>query len=309
MLRFATWKIIAILALTLAAVLVVVPSMLAPASLSRCPPPSPPGRSRATIVLGLDLQGGSHVMLEVDQASVAAHAGRQSARRRPPHPARGEGRDDGRHRRAGARRAAAHPGRRRPRQRCCRNSATLSRSFAGAEIGGRPPLDVDATSATALVQIVVTDAGVTDKVRHAVDQSIEVLRRRVDALGTTRAHHPAPGRRPHPRAGAGPAGPRAAQGNSRPDRQARIPPRRRAGPEPVRNRGARPGRRAGQARHREADHGAGRGSDRRPAGLRPAARRRAGRQFPLQHPRRAEIRRGDLARMSAGSSPSCSTTR
>ena len=31
----------------------------------------------------------------------------------------------------------------------------------------------------------LTDAGVTDKIRRAVEQSIEVIRRRVDALGTT----------------------------------------------------------------------------------------------------------------------------
>ena len=31
----------------------------------------------------------------------------------------------------------------------------------------------------------MTDAGVADKVRRAVEQSIEVIRRRVDALGTT----------------------------------------------------------------------------------------------------------------------------
>jgi SecD/SecF fusion protein len=35
------------------------------------------------------------------------------------------------------------------------------------------------------IQVVVTDAAVDERVRHAVDQSIEVLRRRVDALGTT----------------------------------------------------------------------------------------------------------------------------
>jgi len=35
------------------------------------------------------------------------------------------------------------------------------------------------------VQVDVTDAGVNDKIRRAVDQSIEVIRRRVDALGTT----------------------------------------------------------------------------------------------------------------------------
>jgi len=36
-----------------------------------------------------------------------------------------------------------------------------------------------------VVQLSVTDAGINDRVRRAVEQSIEVLRRRVDALGTT----------------------------------------------------------------------------------------------------------------------------
>ncbi|MCI0737384.1 MAG: protein translocase subunit SecD, partial [Beijerinckiaceae bacterium] len=36
-----------------------------------------------------------------------------------------------------------------------------------------------------LIQFTVTESGVESKVRRAVDQSIEVLRRRVDALGTT----------------------------------------------------------------------------------------------------------------------------
>ena len=34
------------------------------------------------------------------------------------------------------------------------------------------------------MRVVVTDTGLTEKVRRAVDQSIEVIRRRIDALGT-----------------------------------------------------------------------------------------------------------------------------
>jgi len=47
-----------------------------------------------------------------------------------------------------------------------------------------PPYEINEL-ADGLVQIVVTDAGVNERVRRAVDQTIEVLRRRVDALGTT----------------------------------------------------------------------------------------------------------------------------
>ena len=70
MLRFATWKIVSILMMTAVALLVIVPSLLPPetrAAVSKAVPSWIPMR---TIVLGLDLQGGSHVLLEVDSASV-----------------------------------------------------------------------------------------------------------------------------------------------------------------------------------------------------------------------------------------------
>jgi preprotein translocase subunit SecD len=50
-------------------------------------------------------------------------------------------------------------------------------------MGGPSPLDVEA-SPDGLIRVTVTDAGITDKSRKAVEQSIEVIRRRVDALGT-----------------------------------------------------------------------------------------------------------------------------
>ena len=69
----------------------------------------------------------------------------------------------------------------------------------------------------------MTDAYKTQTRQQVMDQSIEVVRRRIDELGTARAHHRAPGRRPHPGAGAGPAGSRAAEGHPRQDRQDDVP--------------------------------------------------------------------------------------
>ena len=69
MLRYATWKVAAIIGMTLIALLVVVPSMLSP-STRQAISQHLPWLPMRTIVLGLDLQGGSHVLLEVDQASV-----------------------------------------------------------------------------------------------------------------------------------------------------------------------------------------------------------------------------------------------
>ena len=66
--RFATWKVVTILLGTLVAALIVLPSLLSPqarAGLDR----TLPGFSK-TIVLGLDLQGGAHLLLEVDSASL-----------------------------------------------------------------------------------------------------------------------------------------------------------------------------------------------------------------------------------------------
>jgi preprotein translocase subunit SecD len=59
----------------------------------------------------------------------------------------------------------------------------LRNSFSGALLGGPSPLDVEA-SPDGVIRVTVTDAGITDKSRKAVEQSIEVIRRRVDALGT-----------------------------------------------------------------------------------------------------------------------------
>ena len=70
MLRFPAWKIVSILAMTAFALLLIVPSLMSPdhreALISHLPKWVP---ARA-IVLGLDLQGGSHVLLEVDSNSV-----------------------------------------------------------------------------------------------------------------------------------------------------------------------------------------------------------------------------------------------
>ncbi|CAN2532492.1 MAG TPA: protein translocase subunit SecD [Methylosinus sp.] len=182
MLRFATWKIIAILALTLAAVLVVVPSMLAPASLKSLSAALPSWAQPRTIVLGLDLQGGSYVMLEVDKASVL-HTQvtnlrddvRRILREEKVAITGGIG--------AQARGVQLRIPDAADRAKVLPKFRNLIHSFAGAKIGGSAPLEVR-DSGDGLVQIVVTDSGVTDKVRHAVDQSIEVIRRRVDALGT-----------------------------------------------------------------------------------------------------------------------------
>ncbi|MEJ0093565.1 MAG: protein translocase subunit SecD [Methylocella sp.] len=185
MLRFATWKIVSILAMTVFAVLVIVPSLLGPNSREALISHLPKWVPARAIVLGLDLQGGSHVLLEVDGSSVVKtliENLRDSVRRvlrdekvsitggigvlprgvqlRIPDPAE---------------RARVMP---QLRQLALPASAGLSSN------SGPPVFDVSEND-SGLVQFTVTEAGIKAKVRRAVEQSIEVLRRRVDALGTT----------------------------------------------------------------------------------------------------------------------------
>src|SRR5262249_47437955 len=70
MLRFSTWKIVSILAMTFFAFLVIVPSLLSPGRRDAVISFMPKWLPVRAIVLGLDLQGGSHVLLEVDRNSV-----------------------------------------------------------------------------------------------------------------------------------------------------------------------------------------------------------------------------------------------
>ncbi len=184
MLRFARWKIISILSMTALAFLVIVPSLLAPGTRDALISHLPKWVPARAIVLGLDLQGGSHVLLEVDSQSVVKTMVdnlRDSVRRvlrdekisisggigalprgvqvRIPDPAELE--------------------RILPKLR-----ELVSPASVGLGGAGGPVFDIS-TNRDGLVQFTVTEAGVKAKVRRAVEQSIEVLRRRVDALGTT----------------------------------------------------------------------------------------------------------------------------
>jgi preprotein translocase subunit SecD len=70
MLRFARWKVTSILAMSLVSIFLIVPSLL-PADLrSAMQKALPKWVPTQAIVLGLDLQGGAHLLLEVDSGDV-----------------------------------------------------------------------------------------------------------------------------------------------------------------------------------------------------------------------------------------------
>ena len=185
MLRFAAWKVAAIVGMTLLALLVVVPSMLSTGARDTLRAHLPNFVPMKTIVLGLDLQGGSHVLLEVDAPSVLrtqVENLRDDIRRilreeRVPITG-GIGLNPRGVQFRLTNRADADKitGKIRQSGQVTGNTLSGAGSGAGIEV---------TVSAEGLVQAAVTEVGSADKVRRAVDQSIEVLRRRIDALGTT----------------------------------------------------------------------------------------------------------------------------
>src|SRR5271165_4233353 len=70
MLRFAPWKLASVLALVAAAILLVVPSFLPAETVDSLAARLPGFLPMRQIVLGLDLQGGAYMLMEVDSASV-----------------------------------------------------------------------------------------------------------------------------------------------------------------------------------------------------------------------------------------------
>src|ERR1700712_2176102 len=70
MLRLATWKVASILGLILVAALLMAPSFLSPDAVAGLESRLPSWLPVRPIVLGLDLQGGAHLLMEVDSPSV-----------------------------------------------------------------------------------------------------------------------------------------------------------------------------------------------------------------------------------------------
>lgn len=190
MLRFSKAKITVIFLTVLFGLLLAVPSLMSSAQrdgLQASLPKWVPSWMIPTraIVLGLDLQGGSHVLLEVDSSDLLKSKTLQL-------------RDDVRRILREVKVAAQNgiqPVSRgvqlrlpdvNERAKVLVRLRDLAQPVTNAALGqtGVRALDISENN-DGLVQLVFTDAGLQDRTRRAVDQAIEVLRRRVDALGTT----------------------------------------------------------------------------------------------------------------------------
>jgi preprotein translocase subunit SecD len=177
MLFFSRWKALAILLTALVFCLFAVPNFFPENVLQ-----SLPKWAQRHVVLGLDLQGGSHLLLQLDEDTV---------RKDMLENLRGDVRRVLREARIGyvggiqmrgdsveIRLAeGADP------QLAVSKLKELSQPIGGVFGGGQRTLDVS-DAGGGVIRISVTKAAIEDRIRKAVEQSIQIVERRVNELGT-----------------------------------------------------------------------------------------------------------------------------
>ncbi len=180
--RIPTWKRVLVAAVLLVALLALVPNVLDRATLERLPGFLP----RNHIVLGLDLQGGSQLLLEVDSKAVVRDRLEQLV---------GEVRAALRSAQIGYRGLGVQG---EAVVLTLTDPATLDRALAelaklnpllpAAGFGAGTTRELEITGERdGRIRIALTERAREDRVSAAVGQALEVVRRRIDELGTREA--------------------------------------------------------------------------------------------------------------------------
>ena len=175
MLFFTRWKAAAILLTALAVCLCAVPNFF-PERVIR----NWPSWAQRHVVLGLDLQGGSHLLLEVDAGAVRKEqlqsinddVLRVLRQARIPFTGRAI------HGNA----VEVHITRDTDVDAALGKLRELSQPMSGI-LGSTGQRNIDVTENAGLITLAPTDAAITERVRQAVDQSIQIIERRVNELG------------------------------------------------------------------------------------------------------------------------------
>jgi len=176
MLFFSRAKAIAILATAIIVCLFAVPSFL-PARVVQ----SWPEWAQRHIVLGLDLQGGSHLLLEVDKNAVQKElvqnllddARRVLREARIPYTGLAAANDH----------VDVHIAKPSDDEAALEKLRTLSQPLPGIA-GARGLRSAEVSQNGGVIRLTLTPAALTERVRQAVGQSIQIIERRVNALGT-----------------------------------------------------------------------------------------------------------------------------
>jgi protein-export membrane protein SecD len=176
MLQVARWRIILVLLATVLALVFAAPNLLPPNVLQQLPSWVP----QRTINLGLDLRGGSQLLLEVDTATLRRNqldniADQMATALRDAEPAiRYTGR--------GVVGDAARVRLIDPTQ--AERAMTALRPITLSNTSATPILEIAPPTADGLIEVRMTAAYGRELSRQAAQQSIEVIRRRIDPDGT-----------------------------------------------------------------------------------------------------------------------------
>jgi protein-export membrane protein SecD len=180
MLHFERWKIVLIAILTLAGVLYTAPNFLPKSMLDEVPSYLP----HKQINLGLDLRGGSYLLLQVDTASVnrdRLQALSNDVRRvlrgaQVNYTGLGVNGDS----------VTVRITKPEDMDKSVAAVKGLSSMLAANLLsGGMPSRDLDVTTSGTLITVTATDAAKLARAQSAIQQSMEIVRRRIDELGTT----------------------------------------------------------------------------------------------------------------------------
>src|SRR5436305_15211987 len=177
MLFFSRWKALSVLFTAILACLFAVPNFFPDRVVQRWP-----AWAQRHIVLGLDLQGGSHLLLEVDSNAV---------RKEKVQTLLDDVRRVLREARIGYTGLVARGDSVEVRireggdpQLALTKLRELSQPIGGV-LGGSGQRTVNITEAGGgLIRLTLTPAAITERIRQSVDQSIQIVERRVNELGT-----------------------------------------------------------------------------------------------------------------------------
>ena len=177
MLYFSRWKALATLATAFIVCLFAVPNFFGDATLKRLP-----AWAQRHVVLGLDLQGGSHILLEVDINDV---------RKQKVEALRDDVRNSLRTARVGYTglviRGLTVEVRIRDEsdfQAALTKLRELSQPLGGLlSATGQRSVDV-VDAGNRLVQLTITQPAITERVRQVVEQAIQIVERRINEIGT-----------------------------------------------------------------------------------------------------------------------------
>jgi protein-export membrane protein SecD len=181
MLHFQTWKLVLVVGIVIAGILYALPNVFPRATMEQVPTWLP----HQQVNLGLDLQGGAHLLYQLDEKEMIEDW---------LSTIRGDVRETLRRARIGytdlSQDVAARTVSVKIREpgdidRAYQELRKLAAPVGGNVFSGFSGYDLDVSAKDSTVMLAVTDAGLTHRMGSAIQASIETIRRRVDAFGTT----------------------------------------------------------------------------------------------------------------------------